>query len=123
MIKGLWDVTLTVSDLDRAVQFYEGVLGLEKKHQFKDYAGLDCGGVEIGLKTWGELERPRRGEPYLDLMVGDIDAVYGALQEKGVRFEAAPRETPWGARMTDFFDPDGNHLRLVQIDWPTYFGG
>jgi len=53
VIKRIWDVTFTVSDLRRAIWFYEEVLGLQKKYEFKDYAGFDCGGVEIGLKTWG----------------------------------------------------------------------
>ncbi len=60
MIRRIWDVTLTVSDLKKSVQFYGEILGLQKKYQFSDYAGLDCGGVEIGLKTWGEKEPPRK---------------------------------------------------------------
>lgn len=61
MIKQIRDVTLTVADLERAVRFYEGTLGLMKKYQFSDYAGFECGGVELGLKTWGGLELPREG--------------------------------------------------------------
>ena len=41
MILRVWDVTLTVSDLERAVDFYGRVLGLPKKYQFPDYAGFD----------------------------------------------------------------------------------
>jgi len=37
------------------------VFRAKKKYEFKDYAGFDCGGIEIGLKTWGELENPRKG--------------------------------------------------------------
>ncbi|OQX92436.1 MAG: hypothetical protein B6D58_02940 [candidate division Zixibacteria bacterium 4484_95] len=73
MIKRIWDITLTVSDLGRAVSFYENILGLQKKYEFRDYAGFDCGGVEIGLKTWGELEKPRKGEPCINFIVDDID--------------------------------------------------
>jgi len=59
MVKRIWDITLTVKDLERAVDFYGNVLGLQK-YEFKDYAGFDCGGVEIGLKTWGEMENPSK---------------------------------------------------------------
>ena len=41
LIKRIWDITLTVRDLKRAVDFYENALGLQKKYEFKDYAGLD----------------------------------------------------------------------------------
>ena len=30
LIKRIWDITLTVRDLKRAVDFYENVLGLQK---------------------------------------------------------------------------------------------
>jgi len=36
MIRRIWDITLTVKDLKKAVEFYEDVLGLEK-YQFKDF--------------------------------------------------------------------------------------
>ena len=32
MLKRLWDITLTVKDLKKAVEFYENVLGLQKKY-------------------------------------------------------------------------------------------
>jgi len=31
MIRRIWDITLTVKDLKKAVEFYEDVLGLQKK--------------------------------------------------------------------------------------------
>jgi len=36
MISRIWAVTLTVADLQRAVAFYEDVLGLKKKYQYRD---------------------------------------------------------------------------------------
>ena len=53
MIGRIWSVTLTVSDLMKAIDSYKCVLGLTKKYECKDYAGFDCGGVE----TWGRGER------------------------------------------------------------------
>jgi catechol 2,3-dioxygenase-like lactoylglutathione lyase family enzyme len=121
MIRRLWDVTLSVADLDSAVKFYEKILGLQKKYAFKDYAGFDCGGVEIGLKTWGEREEPRKGEPCLNFLVDDADGTYRALKGKGVRFIEEPTEAQWGARIALFLDPDGHLLQLSQVNWGEYF--
>lgn len=120
-IRRLWDITLTVRDLKRAVDFYERVLGLQKKYEFGDYAGLDCGGVEIGLKTWGSMEEPRKGEPYVNFLVDDIEEAYRILRENGVRILDGPKDTPWGGRIVVFLDPDGNTLQLTQINWGKYF--
>jgi len=120
MIGRIWAVTLTVADLDRAMHFYEGVLGLAKKYTFQDYSGFDCGGVEIGLKTWGGLEKPRKGEPCIDLLVESVDESYHILRAKGVDFVTEPRDTSWGERIGSFRDPDGNTLQLTEIKWEKY---
>jgi len=121
MIRRIWDVTLTVTDLKSAVHFYENVLGLQKKYEFRDYAGFDCGGIEIGLKTYGGLEKPRKGEPCIDFLVDNINESYQVLKERGVSFTQEPRGTQWGGRTAVFFDTDENVLQLVQIDWKEYF--
>jgi catechol 2,3-dioxygenase-like lactoylglutathione lyase family enzyme len=121
MIRRIWDVTLTVSDLRRAMDFYGGVLGLSKKYEYRDYSGFDCGGIEIGLKTWGELEKPRKGEPNLDFLVDDINDAYLILSRKGVIFLNESKDTQWGSKAATFADPDGNILQITQIDWQRYF--
>jgi predicted enzyme related to lactoylglutathione lyase len=121
MIRRIWDITLTVSNVNRAVTFYGDILGLQKKYQFSDYAGFDCGGIEIGLKTWGECERPRMGEPCLSLLVDDVDAVFDELTQKRVHFVEPPKNTQWGGRIAVLSDPDGNRIQLVQVEWQRYF--
>lgn len=121
MIRRIWDVTLTVKDLKKAVNFYENVLGLQKKYEFKDYAGFDCGGIEIGLKTRGELEKPRKGEPCINFLVDDINFAYKKLKEKNVKIEESIKDTIWGGRILLFEDPDGNKLQMIEINRPKYF--
>ena len=120
MILRVWDVTFVVRDLERAVEFYENVLGLQKKYQFSTYAGFDCGGVEIGLVP-GRTTEVQENAPCVDLLVRDVDEAYQTLCERGVRFLKEPHDTVWGGRIALFTDPDGNVLQLVQIDWPKYF--
>ena len=121
MIRRMWDVTLTVSDLSRAIRFYREILGLSLKYEFKDYAGFDVGGVELGVKTWGDMEPPRQGEPVVSFLVDDVDKAYAELSAKGVKFIKAPEETLWGGRIALFRDLDGNTLQLTQLDWKKYF--
>ena len=120
MLLRIWDVSLTVSDLQRAAVFYEQVLGLSKKYKYSSYAGFDCGGVEIGLVP-GEPAEHIPGVPVVDFLVEDIDEAYQALSTKGVQFLKPPQDTQWGSRLAVFTDPDGNRLQLVQIEWRRYF--
>jgi predicted enzyme related to lactoylglutathione lyase len=120
MIVRVWDVTFTVSDLDRAVEFYGGVLRLPKKYEFSTYAGFDCGGVEIGLAP-GQVPCGGEGVPCVNLLVHDVDEAYRTLRERGVQFLKEPHDTPWGGRIALFADPDGNRMQLVQVDWQRYF--
>jgi catechol 2,3-dioxygenase-like lactoylglutathione lyase family enzyme len=120
MLSRIWDVTFTVSDLDRAVDFYQNVLGLSKKYHFRTYAGFDCGGVEIGL-TVGDPAEGGAAAPLVDFLVQDLDAAYRALRGREVLFVKPPHTTAWGGRVALFADPDGNVMQLVQIDWRRYF--
>jgi len=121
MIKRIWDITLTVKDLPKAISFYETILGLQKKYEFSDYVGFDCGGIELGLKTWGEAERPRKGEPAIDFLVDDIDEAFLRLQHYNVKALGPPKTTEWGGRIIQFYDPDEHLLQLVQVIWKDYF--
>ncbi|HEC62805.1 MAG TPA: hypothetical protein ENI38_00210 [Candidatus Acetothermia bacterium] len=121
MIRRVWDVTLTVADLSRAVAFYRDILDLPLKYQFPDYAGFDVGGVELGLKTWGGMEPPRKGEPVVNFLVDDVARACRELSARGVKFTKGPEDTPWGGRIALFEDPDGNTLQLTQIHWKKYF--
>lgn len=55
-------VHLKVADLDRAIEFYSGVLGFELQQKFGTRAAfLSAGGYHhhLGLNTWVARPRPR----------------------------------------------------------------
>jgi predicted enzyme related to lactoylglutathione lyase len=121
MLLRIWDITFTVANLERAVSFYENILGLSKKYYFpEDYAGFDCGGIEIGL-TPGIPEQSKGAAPCVNFLVKDIDDSYRILHERGVHFVKEPHDTAWGGRIALFVDSDGNVLQITQIDWRKYF--
>ncbi|MEO5616659.1 MAG: VOC family protein [Candidatus Eisenbacteria bacterium] len=54
------------------------------------------------------------GEPNLYFFVADVDAVYASLTSKGVIFDHAPADMPWGHRMAVLRDPEGRRVCLAQ---------
>jgi catechol 2,3-dioxygenase-like lactoylglutathione lyase family enzyme len=122
MIKTVWSITFHVSDLERAKEFYQETLGLEKKYEYPSYVGFECGGVEIGLIP--KLEKRQKASPLslpVNFLVDDVEKVYNQLKRKGVKFTEELHEEPWGGKQAAFTDPDGNILEIVQINWKKYF--
>jgi len=101
-IKKMPYIRIGVSDMKKAVSFYEGVLGLEKLSEWPSGAIFDVEGVALGV----ELE----AKPEICLLVDDVDKAYHSLQQKGVDFVAEPKDQPWGVRDAAFEDPDGNRF-------------
>ena len=109
MIKRVNHITLPVSDMKRAVHFYEKYLGLKKTRGEQDpnYVIFDVGGVEFGLELGGKLE--------IFLQVEDVDKAYKSLKKKGVKFLTEPKDQLWGGRTATLADPDGNMFTLVHF--------
>jgi len=104
MIERLYHVTFAVSDIKRAVSFYENILGLKKTGEWPNYVEFDVGGVHFGFEAGGKLE--------IFLLVDDVDKAYKNLKERGVEFVTEPKDMHWGARAATFVDPDGNMFTI-----------
>jgi catechol 2,3-dioxygenase-like lactoylglutathione lyase family enzyme len=105
-------VLLQVTDLDRSVAFYEGLLGLEVSGRAGPFVFLDGGSVILGLRR---SERVDPGDTEIVLEVSDVDAAYRDLSDR-IEFRVAPRlVTEAGDRglyAADFHDPDGHILSI-----------
>jgi catechol 2,3-dioxygenase-like lactoylglutathione lyase family enzyme len=99
-------IILTVSDLKKAVYFYESILGLKKIKEWPNIAFFDVGGVRFGLAVDGKLG--------IHLLVDDVDKAYQRLRDKQVKFVSEPKDQPWGERQATFIDPDGNTFTIEQ---------
>jgi catechol 2,3-dioxygenase-like lactoylglutathione lyase family enzyme len=105
-----------VTDVDRARDFYEGVLGLSPSRTF---GGGDRLWIEydLGLTTFAisnmakEKWKPSPDGPNVAFEVVDFDAAIAELKAKQISFELEPMETPvcW---MAVIADPDGNKLTV-----------
>ena len=104
MIEKVYHINFPVSDLKKAIIFYENVLGLKKNGEWSNYATFDVGGVQFGLQPHGKLE--------IFLTVDNIDEAYKELGEKGVRFLSETKDEHWGARAATFVDTDGNKFTI-----------
>jgi predicted enzyme related to lactoylglutathione lyase len=103
-----------VSNFQEAVNFYENILGLPKRSQWRTYVVFDVCGMMLGIEPGGE-RGVKKGAPDINLQVDDVDETYRDLKSKGVKFLTEPKDQTWGARIAKFADLDGNAFILVQL--------
>jgi methylmalonyl-CoA/ethylmalonyl-CoA epimerase len=110
-------IGLPVTNIDRAVAFYEGALGLKKVHHFDALVLFDCDGVRLMLEGNHKSVQPAVGVCHY-FMVKDIATVEQYLKSKAVAFD---REAHLVGKMADcdlwmafFRDPDGHLLALME---------
>ena len=112
------NVTLMVSDMKKAVDFYVDLLGLKLKARYGDnFAQVEAPGTIIALHpTTGEGPRPRGSESIsIGFAVNDLDKSKTELEGKGVKFSRIADDNQ--VRLAFFTDPDGNTLYLSQSRW------
>ena len=115
-LSSIGQIALPVRDVDRATEFYQGVLGM--RLLFRAPPGLaffDCGGVRLMLAL-PEGNAADRAAP-IYFRVADIQAAHDTLRARGARFLEPPHLI---ARMPDhelwmafFGDSEGNTLGLM----------
>lgn len=107
MIRKIQHITFPVTDLKRAIDFYENALGLKKTGEWGNYAVFDVGGVDLALQPKGRFQ--------IFLLVDNVDEAYRTFSGKGVKFVTEPKDEYWGGRTAEFADPDGNKFVLVSF--------
>jgi catechol 2,3-dioxygenase-like lactoylglutathione lyase family enzyme len=111
-------ITVLVTDLDRSTRFYRDMLGFFEIDSGDGSAVLASGDTRLVLRTVHELSPTTGRLIYLNLEVGDVDAVYEELRAKGVTFVHEPRAVNRGDRLemwaASFSDPDGHNIAVTQ---------
>lgn len=118
-------LVLTVADVDRAVSFYEGVLGMEAVTFPGDRRAVRFGNQTLKLHAANELVEPTATHPVpgsanLCFVTKDpISAVQEHLRANDVRIEEGPiGRTGTSGPITSLYlhDPDGNLIEIARYD-------
>ena len=128
---GIGHVHLKVADIDRALAFYQGVLGFELTQRMGPSAAfLSAGGYHhhIGLNTWAGRGAPRppagtTGLYHLAILFPDRAALAATVRrviDNGIPLEGA---SDHGVSEAIYLrDPDGNGIELYrdrpESEWP-----
>lgn len=111
----LSQVLVPVTDLDRAADFYERVLGLPLLFRYPGNAFFDAG-VRIYLAQPTEPGFDGRATIYLrtDDVTASVAAIEGRGGEVSVRPTIAHRDEAYDLWLAFVRDPDGNNVGLMR---------
>jgi catechol 2,3-dioxygenase-like lactoylglutathione lyase family enzyme len=112
-ITGVGTVGVPVTDQDRAVEFYVGKLGFEKRRDMPFGAGRWIEVAPPGSATTIALV-PAGVPAGIRLMTQDTDSDHAALRSRGVDTDPEVMRMPGAPAMFALRDPDGNSLILVE---------
>jgi predicted enzyme related to lactoylglutathione lyase len=102
-----------VTDMKRAREFYEGVLGL--KPALESMGGMwveyEIGNGTFGIGCYGEVWKPSDQGTCIAFEVENLDAMVGQLKSRNVKFSMETTDTPV-CRFAIICDPDGNKILI-----------
>jgi uncharacterized glyoxalase superfamily protein PhnB len=111
---------LSTRDIDRLVAFYQAGCDAHVLYRFPDEGPAGYVGMQIGTSPLGigaEPSAPGRESPSraaLWIYAESCDAGFEALVAAGAEIVSPPTDMPWGERVADVTDPDGNLIHVGQ---------
>jgi len=115
-IKAIGFVGIPVTDVKRAREFYEDVLGLKLSEEMMGGRWIEytVGDDTLAIANVGEQWAPSDQGTGAALEVEDFHDAIKRLKDRHVRFAAEPFETPC-CHMAVVQDPDGNKLIIHKL--------
>ena len=118
-------IGIFVNDLQKTIEFYRDIIGLEVKGTAESYAEFNHGGIRFAafgremLPEWlGVTPTYPDGlngtfELAIDLPhFEDVDLEFDRLVKAGAKPVMEPKDMPWGQRSAIVADPDGNFIEI-----------
>jgi catechol 2,3-dioxygenase-like lactoylglutathione lyase family enzyme len=112
-------VRIITNDIDRAVGFYERLLGIEAERPAPVFAAFQAstGTLAIGDARTVPVEgfAAGHGGVIVEFVVEGpeaVDTAFEGLRSEGVDIVQVPTDMPWGNRSLLVRDPDGNLVNV-----------
>jgi methylmalonyl-CoA/ethylmalonyl-CoA epimerase len=112
----IMQILVPVSDVDRAAEFYEEVLGLHLLFRYPGNAFFDADGVRLYLAQPTEADFDGKASIYF--RVEEVTGTLERLEARGAKVRERP-EIVFGTDNYDLWlafvqDPDGNNIGLMR---------
>lgn len=120
MANPVFHFEVPVTDIDRAVAFYEGVFGFELRRERVDgyemafFPRSDSSPGASGALALGDVYKPSKEGAIIYFDVPDIDAVLARATERGAKILYDKKDIGEAGFVAEFEDSEGNRIALSQ---------
>jgi catechol 2,3-dioxygenase-like lactoylglutathione lyase family enzyme len=109
------NITVSISNMDKSIEFYTSIGFEEKTRWGNHYAKLQMQGIILGLHpTAKENLHGNSGNLSIGFQVFDSEEAKQLLETLSIPFHERNEE---GGNFIHFADPDGNSLYYVKTKW------
>lgn len=126
-------IGIFVNDLQKTVEFYRDVIGLEIKETAESYVEFNHNGIRFAVFERTKLPEWLGVTPaYPDGLNGtfelaidlpyfeDVDSEFVRMVKAGAKLVMEPKDMPWGQRSAVVADPDGNFIEIGSFNSGKY---
>jgi lactoylglutathione lyase len=123
MFRRISAIILLVKDLNKSIDFYSNVLGMEKKQESEDWVEFMKQGTVLALhpvKKKPKTEKQtvsrniKKGNILIGFNVSDLESVCNELSTKKVKFYKDLKNESFGKHAI-IEDPEGNLISLAEM--------
>ena len=124
MFRRISAIILLVKDLNKSIDFYNNVLGMEKKQESEDWAEFMKQGTVLALHPIGKKSKSdeqkkisrnaKSGNILIGFNVSDLESVCNDLNKKNVKFYKNLKNESFGKHAI-IEDPEGNLISLAEM--------
>jgi lactoylglutathione lyase len=118
MFNKIGAIILLVADLNRSVEFYRDVLGMQLKHESEDWVEFSKGSSTVLALHPARKSSRKKTQKGAGVLVGfnvsDLHDICRALETKQVKFYKKEAEEAFGKHAI-IEDPDGHLISLVEL--------
>ena len=111
--------TIHVEDIEKSIDFYENILGLEEVKRINPRPGVEISflqdeGGTIELIAGEEITADSNAGISIGFKVEDMEATIAELKDQGIELLSGPIETPNGVKLAFIADPDGVEIEFIE---------
>ena len=124
MFRRISAIILLVKDLNKSIDFYNNVLGMEKKQESEDWVEFMKQGTVLALHPIGKKSKSdeqkkisrnaKSGNILIGFNVNDLESVCNDLNKKNVKFYKDLKNESFGKHAI-IEDPEGNLISLAEM--------